>query len=440
MLITFDTSFVVELPLWQNPCIPARQMLPSSNQAPMNALAATAATRTELTDAFAAFITAADRLEHSHSQLHEEVARLRAQLEERNRALADSLAENERMHMQLGRILDTMPCGIVVFDQTSRKINLLNPEARRLLGLENKESMDWSRLPAAIRGLVDHNSAQSATYDQEYEVGSDKGGEKRWMTVRSSVMDQATIGSKQIILIIREITMQKQAEQDREASRHMLALAEMASVLAHEIRNPLGSLELLTGLLANDSSLKSDSQEYVQHLRAGVRSLSSTVDNVLRFHNLGEAQLVPTQLASALKSTIEFIGPLAEQKQVTLTLKESLGKTEIAADCNGLQQVILNLTINSLRHTPSGGSITISGSFETGEDRLVAVVEFSDNGCGIPAENLDRIFEPGFSTARQSAGLGLAVCRRIINQHKGTITVDSQPGEGTTFRMEFPVL
>jgi|SRR5579862_444676 len=415
-------------------------MLPSSHHVPMNALGATVATQTELTDAFAAFITAADRLEHSHSQLHDEVARLRAQLEERNRALAESLAENERMHLQLARILDRLPCGIVVCDQASRKINLLNPEARRLFGFENKESIGWSQLPLAIRGFVDHNSAQSATYDQEYEVGSGKNGEKRWMTVRSSVIDQTATGSRQVILIIREITLQKQAEQDREASRNMLALAEMASVLAHEIRNPLGSLELLTGLLANDSTLRADSREYMQHLRAGVRSLSSTVDNVLRFHNLGEAQLVATKLASALTSATEFIRPLAEQKQVRLTLSESLGQTKIAADGNGLQQVILNLTINALRHTPSSGSISISGTLEQQDDRLLAVVEFSDSGCGIPAENLERVFEPGFSTARQSAGLGLAVCRRIIHQHRGVITVRSRAEQGTTFRMEFPVL
>jgi len=406
----------------------------------MNALAATAATRTELTDAFTAFITAADRLEHSHLQLHEEVARLRAQLEERNRALAASLAENERMHLQLVRILDAMPCGIVVFERTSKNMSLLNPEARRLLGLGNKASPDWSHLPVGIRGVADLDSVRPATREHDHEFCSEKDGEKRWMTVRSSVMDPAMTGCEQMILIIREITMQKQAEQDREASRHMLALAEMASVLAHEIRNPLGSLELLTGLLASDSALNPDSRECVQHLRAGVRSLSSTVDNVLRFHSLGEAQLIPTPLAPALKSATEFIRPLAEQKQVTLTFTESLGVTEIAADSNGLQQVILNLAINALRHTPSSGSIIISGSVEHNKDGPVAVVQFSDTGCGIPSENLDRIFEPGFSTARQSAGLGLAVCRRIISQHKGAITLRSQPGQGTTFRMEFPAL
>jgi len=210
--------------------------------------------------------------------------------------------------------------------------------------------------------------------------------------------------------------------------------------LAHEIRNPLGSLELLTGLLASDSALSDDSRQWVQSLRAGVRSLSVTVNNVLQYYSLGSASLAPLRLAEALKSGVEFVRPLAQQSGVKLLLNLTLGDAEIAGDAGALQQVLLNLACNALRHTPSDGKIVVSGRLENHDHARVAVVEFADNGSGIRPEDQKRIFEAGFTTSRQSPGLGLTICQRIVEQHHGSITVLSEPGQGTTFRMEFPVL
>jgi two-component system sensor histidine kinase FlrB len=408
----------------------------------MNALVPALATSNELSDAFEAFVTAADRLERSHAQLHEEVARLRTELEDRNRALTDALTENERMRVALRHILDALPCGVVVIEIASKAIVLVNPEARRLLGLGEGNRVDLAGFPSGMRSIVERAGLHVEEHDDEHEFCLDRNEQKRWMVVHCSVMEQpdAAAGCQKLILIVRETTAQKQAEQEREASRRLFALAEMVTVLAHEIRNPLGSLELLIGLLARDTGLNPDSKQYVQHLQAGVRSLSGTVNNVLRFHSLGAAQLVATELAFALKSAVEFIRPLVEQGEVTLTFTESLGTAEIATDCTGLQQLILNLTLNALRHTATGGAITISAEITRRAGATAAVIEFSDTGSGIRAEDLSHIFEPGFSTARQSAGLGLSVCQRIVGQHGGTITVQSQLGQGTTFRMEFPII
>jgi signal transduction histidine kinase len=220
----------------------------------------------------------------------------------------------------------------------------------------------------------------------------------------------------------------------------MVALAEMATVLAHEIRNPLGSMELLTGLLAGDGGLSEDSKQSVQNLQAGVRSLSAVVNNVLRFYSSGTSNLQPTKLGEALRSTANFVQPLARQSGVALSLQLTLGVTEIAADAGGLQQVILNLVCNALRHTPTGGNITVGGHVGSGGNKTIAVVEVTDTGGGIRPDDIPHLFEPGFSTTKQSPGLGLTVCQRIVEQHRGTIAVSSQLGKGTTFHMEFPVL
>ncbi|HYA25160.1 MAG TPA: ATP-binding protein [Terriglobales bacterium] len=399
-----------------------------------------------LTDAFTSFIAAADRLERSHWQLHEEVSQLRAQLEERNRALACSQAENERMRLALAQILDALPCGVAVLQTHSEKIVLLNPEARRLLAIPEGESPLWSSLPPAIRTMLDPGHCQTWRQGDEHDFVFATGDKRRCVTVRYSQIghDDSTTDSvaqnAQVILTCRDTTAFKDAEQQREASRNLMALAEMATVLAHEVRNPLGSMELLTGVLAGDSGMSEDSKQCVQHLQAGVRSLSAVVNNVLRFHSEGTSNLQPTKLSEVLRSAVNFVQPLARQSGIALTSQLTLGDIEIAADAGEVHQVILNLVCNALRHTPTGGLIKVCACFEARGAHNVAVVEVADTGNGIRAEDLAHIFEPGFTTGRQSAGLGLTVCQRIVEQHHGKIMVSSEAGKGSTFRMEFPIL
>jgi two-component system sensor histidine kinase FlrB len=396
----------------------------------------------QLADAFASFIAAAERLESSHRQLHQEVASLRMQLEERNRALASSVAENERMRVTLREILDALPCGVAVLEPEAEKVVLLNPEARHLLGISASQPA-WTDFSREMRLVLERAKAHSWKHGDEHDFNFEGDEGKRWVTVRYSIMnDNAAADSsdqKPVILTCRDTTTAKETEEQRDSCRNLVALAEMATVLAHEIRNPLGSLELLARLLALDAGLSTDSKKCVEHLQSGVRLLSAVVNNVLRFHSTGATILHPSKLADTLRSAVEFAQPLARQAEVSLVLKESLAETEIAADASELQQVILNLVCNSLRHTNRGGQIVVSASVRTAAKSKTAVIEVADTGTGISAEDLPHIFEPGFST-RQGAGLGLTVCQRIIEQHSGTITAQSRTGEGTVFRMEFPVL
>lgn len=214
----------------------------------------------------------------------------------------------------------------------------------------------------------------------------------------------------------------------------------MATVLAHEIRNPLGSLELLTTAIARDPLLNSSSRECVRHLQAGVRSLGATVNNTLAFYSPGSPVLHRFRLATALEGAVEFIRPLIEQSEMKLQVEDNLGAAEFDGNPGGLQQVLLNLARNALRHTQKGGTIVVAGRVASVDTKKVAIIEFSDTGAGIPAEDLPRIFEPGFTTGRQSPGLGLTVCKQIMEQHGGEITVQSNLGEGARFRLQFPLL
>jgi two-component system sensor histidine kinase FlrB len=228
-------------------------------------------------------------------------------------------------------------------------------------------------------------------------------------------------------------------EETQSKLRREQALAEISSVLAHEIRNPLGSLELFAGLLA-ESDLNPECRKWVEHMQAGLRILAATVNNVLQFHSLPEPERAPVDLGQLLAWARDFFLPLARQSRVALSLQDRVSGVFFAADRHGLEQVLLNLVLNAIRAMPGGGWIELAGrvvrSYESG---LAVTLTVSDTGPGISPEHLARIFEPGFSTRAGSPGLGLAVCRRIVGQHGGTITAASTAGCGAAFTMTFPL-
>jgi two-component system sensor histidine kinase FlrB len=377
-----------------------------------------------LTRAFASFTQAAASLERSYVQLQAEVGRLRHELEDTNRDLASSLEENHRMRQHLNRILQGLPCGVLVTDAAGQ-VSLANPETRRLLGKA------WeSALPGWIKELLDRTLGDRN--ELEYRCGRP---EAEWITVRRAQLSAEDGGNS--IFILQDVSELKRLQQEHEDFSRRQALAEMSSLLAHEIRNPLGSLELFAGLLA-ESDLKEDELNWVRQLQAGLRTLAATVNNVLHFHSQPSPGLAPTDLGQWLRSTHDFLRPLAERAQVRMELRQNLDGVLVAADRHRLEQVLLNLALNAFRFMPGGGLLTIRGEVNAQGARRAAV-EISDTGPGIAAEDWERIFYPGFTTCSGSPGLGLAVCKTIMQQHRGTITVESCAGRGSRFRLEFPL-
>jgi signal transduction histidine kinase len=227
-------------------------------------------------------------------------------------------------------------------------------------------------------------------------------------------------------------------QREREEHQRWQALGEVSSMLAHEIRNPLGSMELLTSLLA-DSSPTESQKHWIHHMQAGLRLLAATVNNVLRLHSGLAPELVPSDVGELLHWTVEFLAPLAEQNGVSLELHNELRGVRVPADVHGLRQVLLNLALNAFRHMGEGGVLRLTGCKEKCFEGEQIHLKVADQGTGIAAEHLERIFEAGFTTRPGSAGLGLAVSKKIVEQHGGRMEVVSASGKGTTFTIILPI-
>jgi signal transduction histidine kinase len=177
----------------------------------------------------------------------------------------------------------------------------------------------------------------------------------------------------------------------------------------------------------------------LNHLRAGLRSLSATVNNVLQFHMQGGVQLIPLELDRLLREVSEFLLPVARQRGQQIKYENSIGTVLVQADANRLKQVFLNLALNALRAMPPGGSLRFHLGWAPQYPGGLVRAVVHDEGRGIAPELLERIFEPGFTTTPGSPGLGLAVCKKIVEQHAGAIEVQSKPKEGTRFAIVLPV-
>jgi two-component system, sensor histidine kinase FlrB len=235
-----------------------------------------------LARAFTSFTQAAGSLEKSYLQLQGEVAHLHEELHRTNAELEKTLEENARVRAYLSRVLESLPCGILVVNDNAQT-QIINPEARRLLAV----SPDWvpgqgNPLPTALQKQFEKVPANSFFSEQEW-LAPETPANRSIGILRANV-SELVAGQGDTIWIIRDITEQKRLASERESARSSRALAEVAAVLAHEIRNPLGSMELFAGLLADATAQMPETRQWVTHLQAGLRTLSSTQQRRRQLH------------------------------------------------------------------------------------------------------------------------------------------------------------
>ncbi len=220
-------------------------------------------------------------------------------------------------------------------------------------------------------------------------------------------------------------------EAERLRARCVAAQSALAT-LAHEIRNPLASLELFTNLLEAEPAR---AVEILTQMRAGLRGLHAVVNNVLRFYENGSARREPVVLSRVVAEAVEFARPLVDRAGLDFRLRGASLPCRAMADTQALRQLVLNLVGNAVRHTRAPGAVHVVLTQEEQHLRLTV----RDTGEGIAPEHLPHIFRAGWSGAG-STGLGLAVARRIAEQHGGSLKAQSTPGEGAAFTLELPAL
>ncbi len=223
----------------------------------------------------------------------------------------------------------------------------------------------------------------------------------------------------------------------------MKAVATLASGMAHEIRNPLTVIQTFFDQLP----AKKDNPEFMRQLNTlvgkEVNRINDLVTQLLEFSKPSPLSLQETGIRRLIEDCLNLLGGQFSKHNIQVVKNFGAGDHTLKADANKLKQVFLNLFLNAIDAMPDGGTLTVSTRQSPSEPQATSheplLITVSDTGCGIAPHDLKHIFEPFYTTKQKGTGLGLAVCKNIIEEHGGTISAESVVGQGTVFKLEFPV-
>jgi len=220
---------------------------------------------------------------------------------------------------------------------------------------------------------------------------------------------------------------------------HMASLGVLAGGIAHQVRNPLAIISTSAQLLADHLEDEALRQRCIDRICTATERISHIIGNLLGFAHPVTGPMATVDLNTILDETLGLLGYELAKREIALVREIEPDLPPVHGNAMGLQRVFLNLIVNAVNAMPQGGTLTVAAHTKPAEQ---VEIQFRDDGVGIPAENLTRIFEPFFTTmpVGKGIGLGLSLSYSIVQQHGGTLEVESQEGQGSTFTVRLPRL
>jgi two-component system, sporulation sensor kinase E len=350
----------------------------------------------------------------------------------------------------LETVFNSIQEGIIVTDSNGR-ITYLNDAACQLFALEPNGSIG-KRLDERVRGLDWKSLSQSeVAVSRDIEIFYPANRFINFYIVPLIIErepasdkkdpDQIGISGHQVghAIILRDITESRRTEQQTIESERFNALTLLAAGVAHEIGNPLNSLNIHLQLIERearqlDGAKRAELQESVEVARAEVNRLDSIITQFLRAIRPTRPQLRPENVNSIVEEAVRFFTPEIKDRDIVVEqeLRSDLPLLEL--DRDQMKQAFYNVIKNSFEAMKSRGILRI----RTDMDDSHVVVRFTDSGGGMSPENLSQVFEPYFTTKTSGTGLGLLIVRRIVREHGGELSIESSAGKGLTVTIRLP--
>ncbi len=337
-------------------------------------------------------------------------------------------------------LVEHLPCGVITMDRGGT-VNVINPEARRLLQLDDMLAPSEVELPPELSELV-----LTMKRSEHNLVGEE-------IVLRPSARDQAHLRAYCLpftgeegeligtVLVLNDHTILERLQRQVRQADRLASIGTLASGMAHEIKNPLTALKTFTQLLPkryDDAEFRND---FSGLAGSEIARIERIVNQLLAFARPAPLIIEQVNLHEVIDNAVRLVGPQAARQNVDIRKTFHAGQDFIAADKDRLQQVLLNLILNALQASKEHGWIELSTELEPvseDEDALIRL-DVRDAGCGIPPDMLPHIFDPFFTTKSEGTGLGLSVSYNIVAEHKGRMEVQSESGKGTCFSIYLPV-
>jgi two-component system, sporulation sensor kinase E len=344
----------------------------------------------------------------------------------------------------LETLFNTIEDGVLVVDENGRVI-YFNQAVTRLIGLQSGDEerhiskilpeMDWEKISRA------DSAGGERVVRHEFEIHYPR---PRFLRMYATSLEN----NSGVALILHDATEARQKTFEAIESERVQALTLLAASVAHEIGNPLNALHIHLQLMERElKKIKSPEQKNVRGVdtarleqflevsKGEISRLDYIITQFLQAIRPAPLQLKLASLNNVVEKTLELLRPEIENRGVTVKTKLSRNLTATPVDATQMQQVLVNLVKNAAQAMTNGGTLTL----QTGENADAVWVNVTDTGGGIPQEQINRIFEPFYTTKKKGSGLGLMIVQRIVRAHDGKIELESHVGRGTTFRIWLPL-
>jgi len=376
--------------------------------------------------AFRSFDEAAHTLQQSYSALTTRVEQMDLELAQSNEALRRQLCDNEAMRVHLDGILESLSMGVLVMDDCEM-ITRSNRAAQALLGVTDDELRN-RRASEILAG------AGLGVCDRPQRIG------QAVVSISQVPLHNDSAEHSGHLILFQDITRIYQLEEQLQRKERLAAMGELIGRIAHEIRNPLGSVELFASMLQRDLGEHSSARRYAQQISQAVQSMDRLLTNLLLYtrpvHLARSWHLAESLIDESIKLAAHAI------TKVPIEIRMDISPEIHSMWCHDgqLKQVLVNLVVNAVQAMPNGGVLAISLCQEPSQTLGMPAVRLTvrDSGIGIAPAHQSRIFDPFFSTKDEGTGLGLAIVYSIVDAHQGRIDVDSTVGQGTACSIILP--
>jgi PAS domain S-box-containing protein len=389
-----------------------------------------------LLEAFDTFRNASSQLEKAYSELKTQAKKLDLELKETNAQLALALSEQEHTSLHLKSILNTLNTGIMVIDLDGKVIEL-NPASQKILGILHKtEHFEDMVLDQGILDFIRRCLKNTHARMPHEEITIEREGVEFTLELSFSLVRSEKGRILSVLILISDVTLFNRLKNQSNRNARLAAMGEVAAELAHEIRNPLGSIKLFASLLLQDIEDGDAKPELAEQIIKSVQTIDTTVSNMLTYSADVETVGIPVCVGDLLEECLPLFAMERQQKEIHFKLDVPGRPLWVKGDAHLLKQMILNLCLNAVKAMDSGGTFQITVSSRGDYVDLV----IKDDGCGIPQKHLHKIFDPFYSTFQGGTGLGLSVVNQIVEKHHGAIDVQSETGKGTTVFVSLPIM
>lgn len=330
---------------------------------------------------------------------------------------------------------------IMVFDRDFQILyaspshqTILGAGSDRIEGCRLTEFMhpdDIPLLQASYVKLLSHKNPVKAEYRYKHLEG-------HWVSVEvvgTPILDEQG-ETQHIVMVARDISERRRTEEQLSRSEKLLVVGQLASGIAHEIRNPLTSIKGFIQLFREQSCLEKKYTEYYDIMLSEIDRINGIVNELLLLAKPKEANFEKADIRLLLQNSMMLMTGQAMLYNIEIVSELDTVPVPLYCDQDKLRQVFINIFKNAIEAMPAGGRITVNLNLVSDTEVNIQII---DEGCGIPMEQLDKVGEMFHSTKEHGTGLGLVVCQKIIQDHQGSLTLESEIGRGTVVSIRLPL-